>query len=79
MSSVHGREHPVITGIGALTPLGLNTAATWQAMLDGRSGIRGTGNAERRGVARTAMVDGGRRDYKLRSHAAATFEFGAIL
>ena len=40
MSSVHGREHPVITGIGALTPLGLNTAATWQAMLDGRSGVR---------------------------------------
>jgi 3-oxoacyl-[acyl-carrier-protein] synthase II len=40
MSSVDGRQNPVITGIGALTPLGLNTVATWQAMLDGRSGVR---------------------------------------
>jgi len=28
----------VITGIGALTPLGLNAAATWEAMMEGRSG-----------------------------------------
>lgn len=28
----------VVTGIGALTPLGLSAAATWEAMMEGRSG-----------------------------------------
>ena len=30
----------VITGFGAITPLGDDAATTWQALLDGRSGIR---------------------------------------
>jgi 3-oxoacyl-[acyl-carrier-protein] synthase II len=30
---------PVITGIGALTPLGLSASDTWQGLLAGRSGI----------------------------------------
>ncbi|QPP09119.1 beta-ketoacyl-[acyl-carrier-protein] synthase family protein [Streptomyces bathyalis] len=30
----------VITGLGATTPLGGDTATTWQALLDGRSGVR---------------------------------------
>lgn len=30
---------PVVTGIGALTPLGLNVAETWQGLVKGRSGI----------------------------------------
>jgi 3-oxoacyl-[acyl-carrier-protein] synthase II len=29
----------VITGLGAVTPLGLNVASTWQALLAGRSGV----------------------------------------
>jgi 3-oxoacyl-[acyl-carrier-protein] synthase II len=29
----------VITGVGAITPLGLSNAATWEALLAGRSGI----------------------------------------
>src|SRR4029450_6353014 len=32
-------ERVFITGIGAVTPLGLNAPATWAAMLEGRSGI----------------------------------------
>jgi len=30
----------VVTGLGAVTPLGLDVATTWQAMLAGRSGVR---------------------------------------
>lgn len=30
----------VVTGLGATTPLGADVATTWQAMLDGRSGVR---------------------------------------
>lgn len=32
-------ERVVITGMGAITPLGLNVADSWQGMLEGRSGI----------------------------------------
>lgn len=30
---------PVITGIGALTPLGLDAPSTWQGLIEGRSGV----------------------------------------
>src|SRR4051812_8181696 len=30
----------VVTGIGASTPLGGDAASTWEALLDGRSGVR---------------------------------------
>jgi 3-oxoacyl-[acyl-carrier-protein] synthase II len=32
-------ERVVITGIGAVTPLGLNVEDTWQGMIEGRSGV----------------------------------------
>jgi 3-oxoacyl-[acyl-carrier-protein] synthase II len=32
-------ERVLITGIGTVSPLGLDAASTWQAMLDGRSGV----------------------------------------
>ncbi len=31
-------ERVVVTGLGAITPLGLNVAETWEGMVDGRSG-----------------------------------------
>jgi 3-oxoacyl-[acyl-carrier-protein] synthase II len=39
MSSALAPEDPVITGIGALTPLGNSAAETWQALTAGRSGV----------------------------------------
>jgi 3-oxoacyl-[acyl-carrier-protein] synthase II len=39
VSAGHPREDPVVTGIGALTPLGLSAPDTWQGLLAGRSGI----------------------------------------
>ena len=30
----------VVTGMGALTPLGSSVESTWQRLLDGQSGIR---------------------------------------
>jgi len=35
-----GRETVVVTGLGAITPLGGDVASTWSAMLAGRSGVR---------------------------------------
>ncbi|MEU6083669.1 beta-ketoacyl-[acyl-carrier-protein] synthase family protein [Streptomyces sp. NPDC047108] len=35
-----GGRRVVVTGVGAITPLGGDAAATWQGLLDGRSGIR---------------------------------------
>ena len=39
MSSSHQRRDPVVTGIGAITPVGLTALETWQALVEGRSGI----------------------------------------
>ena len=33
------RRDPVVTGIGAITPVGMTAPETWQALLEGRSGI----------------------------------------
>jgi 3-oxoacyl-[acyl-carrier-protein] synthase II len=37
MSNINRRV--VITGMGMLTPLGLDTASTWQGLIAGKSGI----------------------------------------
>ena len=35
----HSTEHVVVTGLGAVTPLGPDVASTWAALLAGRSGV----------------------------------------
>lgn len=35
-----GRRRVVVTGLGAITPLGLTAEQTWQALVEGRSGIQ---------------------------------------
>jgi 3-oxoacyl-[acyl-carrier-protein] synthase II len=37
-ASVNGRRRVVITGLGALTPLGNDVETTWQTLIEGRSG-----------------------------------------
>jgi 3-oxoacyl-[acyl-carrier-protein] synthase II len=39
VSARAGRGDPVVTGIGALTPLGHSASETWQGLVDGRSGV----------------------------------------
>jgi 3-oxoacyl-[acyl-carrier-protein] synthase II len=41
MESVTSNNHPdvVVTGLGAVTPVGLTAADTWQALITGRSGV----------------------------------------
>jgi 3-oxoacyl-[acyl-carrier-protein] synthase II len=39
MGKITGLKRVVVTGLGLITPLGLDVASTWQAMLDGKSGI----------------------------------------
>jgi 3-oxoacyl-[acyl-carrier-protein] synthase II len=39
-SSDHGERRVVVTGLGAITPLGNDVATTWACMKEGRSGIR---------------------------------------
>jgi 3-oxoacyl-[acyl-carrier-protein] synthase II len=39
VSAATGNRDPVVTGIGALTPLGQTAPATWRGLVEGRSGI----------------------------------------
>ncbi len=39
MKDAHGRPRVVVTGVGALSPLGSSVAQTWEGWLEGRSGI----------------------------------------
>jgi 3-oxoacyl-[acyl-carrier-protein] synthase II len=39
VSSHDQRRDPVVTGIGAITPVGKTAPETWQALLEGRSGV----------------------------------------
>ncbi|MFC1828560.1 beta-ketoacyl-ACP synthase II [Thermodesulfobacteriota bacterium] len=39
MGKITGLKRVVVTGLGLITPLGLDVATTWKAMLDGKSGI----------------------------------------
>jgi 3-oxoacyl-[acyl-carrier-protein] synthase II len=39
VSTARDRDDPVVTGIGALTPLGLTAPETWRGLVQGRSGV----------------------------------------
>ena len=43
----------VITGIGLVTPLGLDTSSTWEALLAGRSGVDAITKFDTTGYAST--------------------------
>ena len=42
----------VVTGVGAVSPLGLDVEQTWQALIAGRSGVRTHHCIRRQGLAR---------------------------
>ena len=46
------RTHVVVTGLGAITPLGADVASTWEALLAGRSGVTRADRGLGRGAAR---------------------------
>lgn len=55
------KNEVVVTGLGAITPLGPDVASTWRALVAGESGIRGdalgdSGDDELRGVAAGTMA-----------------------
>ncbi|MFC8917699.1 beta-ketoacyl-[acyl-carrier-protein] synthase family protein [Streptomyces sp. NPDC057116] len=52
------RTEVVVTGLGAITPLGADVASTWNALLAGESGIRGSVLREHEGVGLPDTVAG---------------------
>ena len=38
--SANGRNRVVVTGMGCVTPCGTGLEKTWQALIDGKSGIK---------------------------------------
>ena len=40
MGDPAGRRRVVVTGLGAVSPLGASLASYWQGLIEGRSGIR---------------------------------------
>ena len=55
------RTRVVVTGLGAITPLGADVASTWESMLAGRSGVRQlTDDWAAELPARIAALGGGR-------------------
>jgi 3-oxoacyl-[acyl-carrier-protein] synthase II len=38
-TTFNGRQRVVVTGLGAVSPLGLDATSTWQALIEGRSGV----------------------------------------
>src|ERR1700732_2019435 len=39
LSEREGQRRVVVTGMGAVTPVGLDVASTWDALVHGRSGV----------------------------------------
>jgi len=39
VETFHNHRRVVVTGLGVISPLGLNVASTWEAMVSGRSGV----------------------------------------
>jgi len=60
---------PVVTGLGAITPLGLTLGETWEALLAGRSGVDRLDGVEVRGVPDLAA--GQVRGFRAADHLTA--------
>ena len=63
MASENGRKRVVITGMGAVTPLGNDVESFWQGIIAGRSGAaykQGAGNPEKLVEAFTRSIPLGR-------------------
>lgn len=48
------RRRVVVSGVGCVTPLGLDAAASWTGLLEGRSGVRAIDGLDERHTARIA-------------------------
>src|SRR5271157_593330 len=61
MSAANPSRRVAITGLGAVTPVGLTAAATWDALIAGRSGIGMITRFDATGCA--SRIAGEVRDY----------------
>jgi len=65
----HRPPHPVVTGLGAITPLGPTLTATWQALVAGRSGVDRLDGVEVHGLP--ALAAGQVRGFRAADHLPA--------
>lgn len=78
------RERVVVTGMGAITPLGLNLEETWKNLIEGKSGVKKLDQSISSSVSVAATIDNFKPENYLpekeivRVHRAAQFSCAAV-